>query len=77
MAIIGGTYIPVIHTAAEYIDGFAKAGLTLALFLIGSGLSPDAIRNVGVKPFLQGLILWIAVSAITLLLIMHNAGQTY
>lgn len=72
IAIVAGTYIPVIHSAAEYINGFARAGLTLTLFLIGSGLSSDAVRSVGIKPFLQGLILWIAVSVITLFLIMQR-----
>lgn len=70
LAIIAGTYIPVIHEAADHINRLAKAGLTLTLFLIGSGLSADAIRSVGIKPFLQGLILWVIVSVITLVFIM-------
>jgi len=72
LAMIAGTYLPVIHEAAAYIDGFAKAGLTLTLFLIGSGLSADAIRSVGVRPFIQGLILWVVIAAVTLFFIVNE-----
>lgn len=40
----------------------AKLGLTLTLFLIGAGLSRDALRSVGFRPMLQGVLLWIVVS---------------
>jgi len=44
------------------IRGVAKIGLTLTLFLIGSQLSREALRSVGVKALLQGVILWLVVS---------------
>ena len=41
----------------------AKIGLTVTLFLIGSGLSRKAIAEVGARPLLQGIFLWAIVAA--------------
>jgi uncharacterized membrane protein YadS len=43
--------------------------LTLTLFFIGASLSPDVLKNVGVRPFLQGVLLWVVVSVVSLLFI--------
>ncbi len=40
----------------------AKLGLTLTLFLIGCGLSRAALREVGLRPMAQGLLLWAVVA---------------
>ena len=40
----------------------ARAGLTLTLFLIGAQLTREALRTVGARALLQGVILWVAVS---------------
>jgi uncharacterized integral membrane protein (TIGR00698 family) len=44
----------------------ARTGLTLTLFLIGAGLSRDALRVVGFKPVLLGVTLWVIVLFTTL-----------
>jgi uncharacterized membrane protein YadS len=44
----------------------AKKGLTVTLFLIGAGLSPAVLRKVGLRPFLQGIFLWIVISLASL-----------
>jgi uncharacterized membrane protein YadS len=44
----------------------AKVGLTLTLFLIGCGLSRKVLQSVGIKPLLQGVVLWIGISAAAL-----------
>ena len=41
----------------------AMIGLTVTLFLIGSGLSRKAIAEVGARPLLQGILLWAIVAA--------------
>lgn len=51
----------------DVIKQGAKLGLTLTLFLIGAGLSRDALRTVGIRPMLQGVLLWIMVSLVGLL----------
>lgn len=66
MAMLANTYLPFLKPFAPYAVSVAKTGLTLTLFLIGSGLSFKVIKTVGVKPFLQGAILWIAISSVSL-----------
>jgi uncharacterized membrane protein YadS len=43
--------------------------LVVTLFLIGASLSPAALRKVGPRPLLQGVLLWIVVAICSLLAI--------
>ncbi len=60
--------MPAFHHA---ILGAAHAGLTLTLFLIGSGLSLKVIKSTGAKPMLQGVLLWILIAVLTLWAILR------
>ncbi len=67
LAIVINTYAPFVKEFNNYIVSFSKNGLTITLFLIGSGLSKTALASVGFKPILQGIILWIIISIPALL----------
>lgn len=69
VAMILNTYIPETTDYGRYIVIIAKKGLTLTLFFIGLGLSRDAVKYVGVKPLLLGVLLWIIISVSSLLFI--------
>jgi uncharacterized membrane protein YadS len=56
------TYVPAIHPVSPYIVSLAKIGLTVTLFLIGAGLSRKNMAAVGIRPFIQGIILWVLIS---------------
>ena len=71
LAMIANTYIPAVSIIGPYLVIIAKAGLTLTLFLIGAGLSRSVLASVGFKPLLQGVVLWIAISATALYAVMH------
>ncbi len=60
------TWVPGLHTAGHFVAMIAHHLLVLTLFLIGAGLSREAIRTVGVRPFLQGLLLWLIVASLGL-----------
>lgn len=64
------TFIPDFNAQYNSITAAAKKGLTVTLFLIGSGLSPEALKSVGIKPLLQGIALWMAITAISLTAVM-------
>ncbi|WP_396169187.1 YeiH family protein [Flavobacterium sp.] len=66
LAMIANTYIPLVQNYSHYITSFAKATLTLTLFLIGCGLSKKVLVSVGFKPLVQGILIWIIISAATL-----------
>jgi uncharacterized integral membrane protein (TIGR00698 family) len=48
------------------LSAVAKQSLVITLFLIGSGLSREVLRKVGMRPLLQGVTLWLIVSSLTL-----------
>lgn len=73
LAMVANTYLPVVQTFGPYLVSIAKAGLTLTLFLIGAGLSRQVLQSVGVKPLLQGVVLWIAISIAALWAVLHLA----
>ncbi len=56
------------HGAVAYdtITRVSRLGLTLTLFLIGAGLSRNALKTVGFRPLLQGILLWLVVSVASL-----------
>ncbi|PTT02155.1 putative sulfate exporter family transporter [Pedobacter sp. HMWF019] len=62
MAMLANTYFTQIHPWTPYLLMASKAGLTLTLFFIGSGLSLAVIKSVGFRPLLQGVSLWLFIS---------------
>ncbi len=70
LAMLANSYSPFVQNYSHYVTGFAKATLTLTLFLIGCGLSRKVLTSVGYKPLFQGVVLWIIISISTLLSIL-------
>ena len=68
LATVARTYAPNWFQPSIFdaLVNLAKAGLTVTLFLIGSSLSRETLRKVGLKPFLQGVLLWIVISLVSL-----------
>ncbi len=71
VAILLNTHVGFVNSISHDIVVISKVGLTITLFLIGSGLSKKALSSVGFKPILQGVILWAIISTTTLLAIMN------
>lgn len=72
IAIVLNTYIKGIDVVSPSIVLIAKIGLTVTLFLIGAGLNREVIKKVGVKPLIQGIILWIFISVTSLFVILQT-----
>lgn len=66
LAMILNSYLPIPVGMSHLITGGAKTGLTVALFLIGAGLNKEVVRSIGLRPFIQGLLLWCAISSFAL-----------
>jgi uncharacterized integral membrane protein (TIGR00698 family) len=64
------TFLPAAAPAAPWIVRGARIALTLTLFFIGAGLDRAAVRAVGARPFVHGLLLWLVVGSGTLAAIM-------
>ena len=66
LAILAGTYLPFLQNYNHYISEISRDTLKVALFLIGAGLSFQNLKNIGIKPLLLGIFLWIFISGISL-----------
>ena len=71
LAILAGTYLPFLKNFNHYISEFSRDLLKVALFLIGAGLSFQNLKNIGLKPLLLGIILWLLVSSISLYAVLE------
>lgn len=70
-AIILNTYCPFFDHFSTFITVAAKSGLNLTLFLIGSTLSVQTLRSIGLKPLVTAVILWVTISVGSLLYIIQ------
>lgn len=71
IAILLNTYFPVLDRFSSSITVLAKSGLNLTLFFIGSTLSLQTLKSIGLKPLLTAVLLWITISAGSLLYIIR------
>ena len=71
LAILVNSYFPAIKDVASYVVDFSKSSLKVALFLIGTGLSFQNLKNIGIKPLLLGIILWVVISVISLFAVLE------
>lgn len=61
------TFIPGLGPAGDWIALGGRRVLTVALFLIGTGISLELLRKVGLRAFALGVTLWILVATFSFL----------
>ena len=72
LAALLNTLLPAFAPTFGILSHLGKIGLTVTLFLIGTGLNKKTLKDVGPRPLLQGLALWVIVGTGTLVLILFN-----
>ena len=72
LAVTARTYAPLWlqPSVFEALVNLAKAGMTVTLFLIGTSLTLESVKTTRWRPLIQGAILWILVSAISLSVVL-------
>jgi uncharacterized integral membrane protein (TIGR00698 family) len=70
LAMVFCTYFPGFELAYSAISQASRKGLTVTLFLIGSGLSIGSLKAVGIKPLFQGFALWLIISVVSAAIVM-------
>ena len=68
-AMLANTYLNIPQAVSAGIAGFARNALGSTLFLIGCGLSVQSVKEVGFRPFLLGISLWVVISVSSLLVV--------
>jgi len=71
LAILMNTYFLFFDSFGSTITLLSKSGLNLTLFFIGSTLSIQTLKTIGIKPLAVAIILWITISVGSLLYIIH------
>lgn len=70
LAMVVNTYLfsrfEVGVVIGDTINLVARKLLTITLFFIGASLSIDVLKSVGLRPLLQGILLWIVISIASL-----------
>lgn len=61
LAMVINTYCGLSHSISDSLVWLAKKGLVLTLFFIGASLSLKTVKQVGVKPLLLAILLWIVI----------------
>ena len=71
VAILLNTYLlDAVPQVGKAISGLARKGLIITMFFIGASLSTNVLKAVGVKPLVQGVLLWLVMSIGSLAYIM-------
>ncbi len=67
LAMIVNTYLlERVPEVGAVINGLARKTLTITMFFIGASLSVDVVKSVGLKPLVQGVLLWVVICCSTL-----------
>src|SRR5580704_5238749 len=66
LAAVTNTYVSAFSRITPALFTLGRLGLTATLFLIGSGISRSTLKEVGWRPLLQGVLLWLAVGLTSL-----------
>ena len=72
LAAVANTYVHALQPIYPQLSHLGVTGLTVTLYLIGTGLSRSTLREVGIRPLLQGLLLWALVALTSLGLIRYG-----
>ena len=66
LAAVINTYFAAFEHIAQWLFTLGRFGLTATLFLIGSGISRATLKEVGWRPLLLGVLLWLGVGLTSL-----------
>lgn len=71
-AMVVNTYVALPAYFVDSMVWIAKRGMVVTLFLIGASLSLESIRNVGIKPLMQAVLLWIVIGLSSLFVVLET-----
>jgi uncharacterized integral membrane protein (TIGR00698 family) len=66
------TWVPSLREAGHVVEFGAKRLLVLTLFIIGSNITRETLKSVGIMPLVQGGSLWIITASVTLYSIING-----
>lgn len=70
-SLIGENAASAGSAFSSAVNHLAKHIITLSLFFIGAGLTRKTLKAVGIRPLVQGILLWITISCVSLAYILY------
>jgi uncharacterized integral membrane protein (TIGR00698 family) len=72
LAAVFASYVPALQTQYLALARLGRLGLGITLFLIGTTISRQTLKEVGARPLVQGVVLWVIVGTVSLLMILKG-----
>lgn len=72
LAMVVNTYIPLPEWFVTAMVWIARRGMVVTLFMIGASLSLASIKQVGIKPLIHAVILWIVIGVGSLFVVLNT-----
>lgn len=72
LAMLVNTYVALPQLFVDIMVWIARRGMVVTLFCIGASLSIASVKQVGVKPLLQAVALWIVISVSSLIVVLDT-----
>lgn len=60
------TWVPALREPGEVLAAVSRQVLVLTLFLVGAGVTREALRALGLRPIVLGVALWVVVASASL-----------
>lgn len=74
IAMVVNTYVSLPEWFTTTMVWIARRGMVVTLFMIGASLTLKMIKNVGAKPLLLAVILWIVISLTSLWVVLRTVA---
>lgn len=75
LAMVANTYLPLPAWLTDAMVWVARRGMVVTLFMIGASLSLSTVRQVGVKPLVLAVLLWIVIGVSSLLVVLNTVPK--
>ena len=72
LAMVANTYLPLPEWLTSALVWVARRGMVVTLFLIGASLSLATVKQVGVKPLLLAIALWVVIGVSSLFVVLNT-----
>ncbi len=72
LAMVINTYLPAINKPTSFIFSVSKVLLKISLFLIGAELTREVVKSVGIKPMIQGILVWFFIALLSLTVVFYT-----
>ncbi|MBC3538319.1 YeiH family protein [Rufibacter sediminis] len=71
IASLFSTFLSGLSEVYSWLTMLARKGLIISLFLTGAGISLSLLKTISIRPFLQGIVLWVVVASSSLLAVYY------